>query len=157
MTDHRNWSTNMYTIRGRAQFKFKKNKLTPVHFRPVFSCPVQPWSSHWDCVFDKITVAGNEWKSICPFVDCMRFPVPEHQTWTNTFGCFIDKCLIWSNTDLEKCFSNWIVYIDFAVCVPNGIICLNWLSNMRLNFGYGFETYPPPPSGRLVHILVNLY
>ena len=26
-------------------------KLTPVHSRRVVNCPVQPWASHWSCVF----------------------------------------------------------------------------------------------------------
>ena len=57
----------------------------------------------WDCAFDKISVAWNEGKSICPFVGYMRFPVPEHQTWTNSIRLFHRQMFaIRSNTDLEK-------------------------------------------------------
>ena len=139
----------------------------------------------WDCAFDKISVAWNEGKSICPFVGYMRFPVSEHQTWTNSIRLFHRQMFaIRSNTDLEKVFfeSNY-THWNCNMRSKWKYICLKWLSNIKLNIGYAFICFwlshfmsihwygfnphppspnpPPPPthprSWRLVHVFANLF
>ena len=105
--------TNMYIASARAQFKINTHRCWNwhhVHSRHVVSCPVQPRARHWSCVF----LARFQWREAyvldnwqlvelpqsggrkfdprlvhdnlsVPLWVYMRFPVPEHQNWTNKY------------------------------------------------------------------------
>ena len=85
---------NMYIASARAHFKINTQvlKLTPVHFRRVVSCPVQPRACHWSCVFwrdfsdvKRTCWTTGSWRS-CPSLEVVS-SIPVGSTIIDRFLC----------------------------------------------------------------------